>query len=70
MPKPVSYKRLADELQQVTSDLESGELDIDEAVKCYERGLEIVRELETQLKTAENRVEELKASSLQETDGV
>jgi exodeoxyribonuclease VII small subunit len=57
-----SYKKLSDELDQVMADLERGDLDIDEAVKCYERGLKIVRQLEQYLTEAENKVTELKAS--------
>jgi exodeoxyribonuclease VII small subunit len=68
MAKTLSYKELSDELQQLMGDLEQGDLDIDEAVKCYERGLAIVRELETHLKDAENKVAELKASTLEEIE--
>ncbi len=60
MAKQISYKDLSDELDTVMADLEGGELDIDQAVKRYERGLAIVRELETYLKEAENKITELK----------
>jgi exodeoxyribonuclease VII small subunit len=63
-----TYKQLSDELQQLMEDLESGELDIDEAVKCYERGLLVVKELELYLKDAENKVTELKASTLEDIE--
>jgi exodeoxyribonuclease VII small subunit len=63
-----SYKDLSAELEQVMTDLESGDLDIDQAVKCYERGLKIVRELETHLKDAENKVTELKARAIEEIE--
>lgn len=61
MPKQ-NYKQLSAELDQVMSQLEGGDVDIDDAVKCYERGLTIVRELEAHLRKAENKVVELKAS--------
>jgi exonuclease VII small subunit len=35
---------------------------------CYERGLQIVRELEAHLKDAENKVIELKASVSEEEE--
>lgn len=63
-----SYKELSEELDTVMAQLEGGELDIDEAVTCYERGLAIVRELETYLKDAENKVTELKAAVLEEIE--
>lgn len=62
MAKPQTYKQLSAELDKVMSQLEGGDLDIDEAVASYERGLSIVKELETHLKDAENKVVELKAS--------
>lgn len=65
---PQTYAQLSEELDRVMADLEGGELDIDEAVKRYERGLTIVRELEAYLKDAENKVTELKASTLQELE--
>lgn len=60
----LNYTDLSAELQQVMRKLEQGDLDIDEAVRCYERGLVIVAELEKYLQTAENKVTELKASAL------
>jgi exodeoxyribonuclease VII small subunit len=57
-----TYKELSDELAKVMEKLEGGDLDIDEAVLYYERGLKVVRELESHLKEAENKVIKLKAS--------
>ena len=62
-----TYKKLSDELQKVMQALEEGDLDIDEAVDCYERGLQIVRQLEDYLRTAENKVIQLK-TELEEDD--
>lgn len=68
MAKKQTYKELSDELAEVMASLEGGELDIDEAVKCYERGLAIVRELEDHLKDAENKVTMLKTQTLGEIE--
>lgn len=68
MAKNKSYKELSEELDRVMTDLEGGELDIDEAVICYERGLAIVKELETHLEDAENKVVKLKASVIEELE--
>lgn len=62
--KQATYKELSEELDRVMADLERGDLDIDEAVKCYERGLAIVKELEAHLQDAENKVTQLKASAV------
>jgi exodeoxyribonuclease VII small subunit len=59
-PKP-TYQELKVELDQVMSKLQQEELDVDEALKLYERGLQLVQELEKYLKTAENSVKQLKA---------
>lgn len=53
------YHALSQELQELIAKLEAGDIDIDEAVQCYERGLVIVKLLETRLTRAENKVVEL-----------
>ena len=62
-----NYHELNEELQQLMTRLESGELDIDDAVTCYERGLAIVKLLETRLTRAENKIARLRAESDGET---
>lgn len=57
-----SYQEMARELDDILLELQQEDLDVDQAVKQYERGLELVRQLETYLKTAENKVKELKAT--------
>lgn len=57
----INYKKLSAELEEVISKLQSADLDVDEAVKAYERGMEIAKELESYLKQAENKVEKIKA---------
>ena len=56
----VDYAALSQELNEVMSKLEAGGLDVDAAVGCYQRGLQIVQLLETRLLKAENRVAELR----------
>ena len=57
----VDYKKLSEELDSVLAKLQSAELDVDEAVKLYERGMVIAKELESYLKNAENKVTKIKA---------
>jgi exodeoxyribonuclease VII small subunit len=59
-PKP-TYQELEAELRQILEWFEGESFDVDEAVKKYERGLELIRELEAYLGKAENTVRELKA---------
>jgi len=56
----INYHNLNEELDKILDELQSGELDIDDAVKKYERGQKIVSELETYLKSAKNKVTKIK----------
>ena len=60
--KPQNYQALNAELEEILARLQSADLDIDEAVTAYERGMEIVKKLETYLKDAENKVTKIKAT--------
>lgn len=44
------------------SELQDESLDIDLALKHYQRGLELVKSLEDYLKNSENKINELKAA--------
>ena len=56
----INYQELSAELEQIMLELTREDLDIDLALKHYERGLHLIKELETYLATAENKVHELK----------
>lgn len=58
--KKIDYQSLNSELDSILADLQSGNLDIDEAVKKYQRGSEIVKDLQDYLKEAENKVKKVK----------
>jgi exodeoxyribonuclease VII small subunit len=58
-----SYEALNHELETILADLQRDDLDIDQALRHYQRGLELVKQLEKYLKTAENKVTELKAKA-------
>lgn len=60
--KSVSYEKLTAELDTVLAQLQGNELNVDQALKQYERGLELVKQLEAYLETAENKVKTLKAA--------
>lgn len=59
---PTDYRNLNEELETLLNELQGGDLDIDEAVKKYQRGMEIVTELQKYLKDAENKVKKVKAN--------
>lgn len=55
-----NYRELQAALDDVLEQLQSAELDIDKAVVLYKKGQQLVNELETYLKTAQNEIEQLK----------
>lgn len=65
MPKAQTktYQALSSELDDILAALQQPNVQVDEAVKLYERGLAIVKELESQLKLAENKIEKLTLAS-------
>lgn len=56
----INYRALTAELDGLIERLQEGDLSIDEAMKCYERGSDLIKELQAYLKTAENKVSKLK----------
>jgi exodeoxyribonuclease VII small subunit len=62
MTKEINYQELSAELDTILSQLQADDFDIDEAIKLYERGIEISKQLEAYLKIAQNKVTKLKAS--------
>lgn len=61
MTKEIDYQALSSELDSLLSRLQSEELAINEAIKLYEHGLDITKQLETYLKEAENKVTKIRA---------
>ena len=60
MSKEIDYKTLSAELDEILIKLQSTDLDVDEAVKAYERGMAIAKELEAYLKQAENKIKKIR----------
>lgn len=58
----ISYEVLNAELENIMVQLQDESLDIDIALKHYQRGLELVKALEDYLKNSENKINELKAT--------
>jgi exodeoxyribonuclease VII small subunit len=55
----VDYASMNAELEEIIAQLQQDSLDIDAAIKAYERGLKLVTQLETYLQAAENKVSKL-----------
>jgi len=56
-----SYRALQGELDAVLSALQQDDVDIDETLRYYQRGLELIEQLQHYLTSAENTVSTLQA---------
>ena len=54
-----SFEQAQKELEQIVERLERGQPDLDEAIRLWERGEELLRLYLTRLETAEGKIEEL-----------
>jgi exodeoxyribonuclease VII small subunit len=50
------YSDMQIELNEIVNDLQSGNIDVDDAMKKYDRGQELVKEISEYLKNAENKI--------------
>lgn len=58
--KAVHYQELQTQLDDVLARLQAPDVQVEEAVALYERGLRLADALEVHLRQAENRITELK----------
>jgi len=56
-PKDPDFEQALAELEQLVQRLEGGDLPLDEALKTFERGIELTRHCQTALKAAQQKVE-------------
>jgi exodeoxyribonuclease VII small subunit len=56
-----TYAELKLELDELLDTLQQDDISVDDALKSYERGMELVNLLESTLKDAENKITKLKA---------
>ncbi|GAC1392551.1 MAG: hypothetical protein NVSMB46_08740 [Candidatus Saccharimonadales bacterium] len=55
----MNYKELNEQLQQVVLQLQSDDISIDDALKAYEEGTELIEKLEDYLKKAKLKITEI-----------
>jgi exodeoxyribonuclease VII small subunit len=58
-----SYKQLSEELANIIAWFEGGDIDLDEAVGKYEKAEVIMKLMQDHLRTAENKIKKISASS-------
>jgi exodeoxyribonuclease VII small subunit len=61
--KPADFEKALAELEGLVGRLERGDLPLDEALKTFERGVELTRHCQAALKTAQQKVEILLSKS-------
>lgn len=60
-PEPLSFARQVERLEQIVRRLEGEELDLDEALKLFEEGVERLREARERLTAADAQVKQVLA---------
>ena len=55
----LSFENALEQLQQTVKKLESGELSLEDSLKCFEEGVKLTRICQDQLKAAEQKIEVL-----------
>ena len=63
MSQPISFKELNNELETILEKLQSSELDVDQILVEYQKGIEIVEQLEKYLETARNKITKINKKS-------
>ena len=59
----MTFEQALAELEQIVQDLERGQLDLDAAIKAYERGTTLKNHCESKLKEAQLRVDKITIGS-------
>ena len=60
MSEEFSFKKALDELKKINEEFDSEEIDLDEALKKFKRGLELAKKCKERLKEVENEVVKIK----------
>ncbi|HEV2413023.1 MAG TPA: exodeoxyribonuclease VII small subunit [Candidatus Saccharimonadales bacterium] len=66
--KKGSFEEKLKELELIVSWFESEDVDLDKSMKKFEQGMQLAKELEKELKEAENKVEVIKRKFAQSTE--
>ncbi len=59
----VSYRELSAQLDEVLAKLQDPELDVDGAARLYEKGLQLISDLEKHLEQAETNIQTIRVQS-------
>lgn len=59
MAKEVKFEEKMQELESIISDLENGEIDLDESIAKYTRAMTLVKECDDKLKNVEEQISKM-----------
>ena len=57
--KEFNFEKALENLEELVSSMENGELSLEDSLKAFERGIKLTRECQTALKDAEQKVQVL-----------
>ena len=57
--KIADFEKQLSELEKIVADMERGEMSLDESLQAYERGVQLTRECQAALDSAQQRIEVL-----------
>ena len=69
MSKTLHFEQSLAELEEIVTQLEKGELSLENCLKQYEKGVHLARKCQDALTYAEQKIETLRAHSLQANEG-
>lgn len=67
-PAEIPYEQLIEQLEGIVDRIEGGELGLEDSIKGYEQGIELVKRARAILDRAEQRITELNADTLDDAD--
>lgn len=59
MSNNTDFEKSLDELEKIVSQLESGDISLDESIKLFERGIELTNDCRKTLETARQKISSL-----------
>ncbi|MCB1667251.1 MAG: exodeoxyribonuclease VII small subunit [Porticoccaceae bacterium] len=62
--KPIDFEKSLNELEALVEDMEQGNLNLEESLKAFEKGIKITRDCQQALTEAEQKVELLKGGQV------
>jgi exodeoxyribonuclease VII small subunit len=64
----IPYEQLIEQLEGIVDQIEGGELGLEDSIKGYEQGIELVKRARSILDRAEQRITELNADTLPDSE--